>query len=210
MAEITPSRILTELDGVLSILTGGSGAPPLRTQEDYNEVATGATTMNRNQVSSFTVATSNQAFRLSYFTPSRSFTSSQAVMYSGSTAAGATPTLVRWGLYSIEPVTGDGALIASTASDTTLFAAANTQYVRSWVTPVDLAEGSRYAFACLVVTGATPPTTIGTALAVSGATPWDRAPRVTGAMTGQANLPASFLGSAINSNNVRQYAGISV
>src|SRR5690348_10707358 len=52
------------------------------------------------------------------------------VISSSSTAAGATPTLVRFGLWTVA-ANGDLTLVASTANDTTLLASTFTAYTKA-------------------------------------------------------------------------------
>jgi hypothetical protein len=153
--------------------------------------------------------TGNQNLRLTCFTARANGTSTGVRTLTTSTAAGATPTLVRLGLYSIA-LNGDGTLIASSPNDTTLYAVADAQYSRTWSAPVDIVTGERYAVGILVVTGAVAPELCG-AYQRSGATdalgpanlvlPW-----FAGLITGQADLPASFLYSSLLSNLNPHYA----
>lgn len=174
---------------------------PTQYPNTHNLLAAGLSTIPRQNASSVAaVGLTNQSLRMVYFTPVKSFTSTQVRMYSGSTAAGATPTLCRVGLYSIAP-NGDGALVASIANDTTLFASTITAYTRAWSAPVGITQGQRYALGSLVVTGAAAPTVPGFAFAAAAiAAELDQAPRLTAQITGQADLPASFLVSAISAS----------
>ena len=182
----------------------GGGAPlaadSLAGQFAADQLTAGQGTLPRVLAQSAAAATgTNQTLRLTYFTAARSFVSTQVAVYSGGTAAAATPTLVRLGLYSVA-ANGDLTLVASTANDTALFAAAQTAYTKAWSASVQLVAGQRYARGDLVVTAATAPTYPGlsvhggsaTATAVAGA-----APRLTGAVTGQADLPASVAAASV-------------
>lgn len=200
-------RILDELDDILDLVDGGGA--PLRSQETYNEITTGVTTMPRSAAVSNVAATlASQSFRLAYFTAVRSFTSTQCVTISGQTAAGATPTLCRVGLYSIA-ADGAGTLIASIANDTTLWATINTSYTRAWSASAAVTAGTRYAVGVLCVTGATPPVLSGHAFmstAATGGVEAGRAPRITGSIAAQADLPASFTGASVADYIARFYA----
>ncbi len=209
MAEITPSRILTELDEILALVTPGSGVIPPLSQDPFNELSTGISTISRSAATSATgQVLSNQALILTYFTATKSITSTKVRMYTGGTAAGATPTLVRAGLYSADAA-GAGTLIASFASDTALFAAANTAYEKTWTTPVNLVRGTRYALGILVVTAATAPNVIGHTFA-SGATTGQllagMEPVMARTVSGQADLPASFAAGATGVQGGRTFA----
>lgn len=66
---------------------------------------------------------------LTYFICPSSATFSNITVFCGGTAAGATPTLLRFGLYSVD-ASGNLTLIASTPNDTTLLAAPVTSYTK--------------------------------------------------------------------------------
>lgn len=130
---------------------------------------------------------------LSAFTARRTQTISSITVGTTATAAGATPTLCRLGIYSVNEA-DDCTLVASIANDTTLFAAANTTYSRNLTAPYELVLGQRYATAFLVVTAATFPSMVGvqldsTAFTIAhGKTP----PFQFARLTGQTNLPSSI------------------
>lgn len=206
MAEITPSRILTELDAILTLVDGSApGVPPLRGVDAYNTLTSGQETMPRSAVSSNATSQGTGLHRLTYFTAITGFLSSQVRLFSGGTAAAATPTLARVGLYTVA-ANGDGTLVASTPNDTALFASTNTAYTKSWSTPYTLVKGQRYALGVLVVTAATAPSLTGQAFQV-GTLP-GAAPRITGGLTGQADLLSSFLGATVGDSSARNYGVI--
>ncbi len=158
-------------------------------------------TMPRSAVNSAN-STGTGNLRLTAFTARRNGTSTGVRTLTGSTAAGATPTLARIGLYLINAA-GDGTLIASTANDTALFSVANAQYQKNWSTPVDLIAGERYAVGILLVTGAAAPTLVGASQVSTAAgianldLPW-----WAGFAGSQADLPASFVyGDLVNNLN---------
>jgi hypothetical protein len=141
---------------------------------------------------------------LHYFTAERTEAISQIETYSGATAAGATPTLIRLGIYSIDTVTGDGTLVASIANDLTLYVATFTTYLRSLTSTFSKVRGARYAIGTLVVTAAAAPIvmTMQTGTVSTADTLLARAPRIGGRLDSQTDLPASFLGSAIQTNRI--------
>lgn len=212
------SRIKDVLDDILALVAGGGGIDAridaleaLVYPDAYNQLTLGQSTIPRAMTTTTSSVTlTSQLLSLTYFTATKSFTTSQVVLLNG-TAAGATPTLVRAGLYSIA-ANGDGTLIASFANDTTLFAVANTAASKSWTTPVALTAGSRYAFGALCVTGATAPALSGTNFA-GGTTAFAGrlgvAPRMYGTIAGSADLPASFAAASLGTAAaVRAYAEI--
>lgn len=82
-------------------------------------------------------------------------------MVTGTTAAGATPTLCKMCVFAVntdESLT----LLGAIANDTALFDTANVDWKRSLLTAVPLIAGRRYAAGVLVVTGATMPSFAGT------------------------------------------------
>lgn len=137
---------------------------------------------------------SNQALRLTFFTARKTEAITQIRIPSGPTAAAATPTVCRVGIYSVA-ANGDGTLVQSIANDTTLWAAGNTDYLRSLSGTFNKVAGQRYAMGWLCVTGATAPTIPGF-LFMGAGTPGNnasaRAPRIGGSLSGQSDLPASF------------------
>lgn len=162
---------------------------------NMSALTTGEETVNRNLVSSSAGTTASQVLKLSYFTARKSEPVGNLRMYSGGTAAGATPTLVRGGLYSIDGG-GAGTLVASIASDTALFAAGNTGYTRALSAAYNKVAGQRYAFGLLVVTAAATPTfcTAGLVLStLSGLT----SPILEGQIAAQADLPATFTAASV-------------
>lgn len=127
----------------------------------------------------------------------------QMSMHTGSTAAGATPTVCRFGIYTVSDDLASGTLVAAIANDTALFAAANTMYTRSLDTGGGLPEsytcvpGVRYALGLVVVSAAAMPNFVcaglGTMSAVHGLSPALAAHK-----SGQTGLPASFTSASAN------------
>lgn len=143
------------------------------------------------------ITQNSQTFRLTYFTARKSEAAANVVVTTTGTPAGATPTLIRFGLYSVAG-NGDLTLVASTPNDTTLLAVANTEYSKALSAPFALTAGNRYAFGALVVTAATAPTVAGFAQAGSAAMT-ARAPRMGGFMAAQTDLPASVASGSVSS-----------
>lgn len=171
----------------------------------HNQLSAGAETLPRDLISSAGASTSTGNLRLTYFTARKTGSSTQVRLLSGGTAAGATPTLARIGLYEID-ATGGGALVASTANDTALFAAASLAYTRSWSTPYTLVAGRRYALGVLVVTAAAAPTLSGIAAGLGSELAI--APRLTGSLGSQTDLPGSFTAGSVATSGSRVYAAL--
>lgn len=153
--------------------------------------------------------TGNQNLRLAFFTCRKGLLTTQVRLLSGGTAAAATPTLCRIGLYRIAPDANNvltGTLVASTANDTALFAASGTTYTKSWSAPYQMQAGQRYALAVLVVTAVAAPTLVGrTMLSTDEAS---LPPRLSGVLAAQADLPATFTDSALAVSGSTPYAAI--
>jgi len=130
----------------------------------------------------------NQIY-VTMFTPSITITVSSIAMACGTTV-GSGLTLARMGLYTFDETTLT--LVARTASDTTMFAAANTLYQRNFSTVGDypasytLNAGSRYGVAVVAV-GTTTPSynarTVGVGIA-------SQTPRMNAVLSG-SDLPTS-------------------
>jgi hypothetical protein len=169
---------------------GPTPAQALAAGDDYGNNIAGAETFGRGEIISSTVTTGTQVLRLAFFTPQASTVPvGFAVVESGGTAAAATPTLVRIGVWTVNAAGDLTALVASTANDTALLAAANTEYPKALQTPYAFIGGQRYAAGILVVTAAAAPTLNGKF--TSTAAGRTRPPRVTATISGQADLPAT-------------------
>jgi hypothetical protein len=134
-------------------------------------------------------AGSSQSMVIIYFTARRTETITQIRVTTGATAAAATPTLCRFGVWTAGT---DGALttqVAATANDTTLFAAAATSYPKSFSSSFVKSAGTRYGVGILIVTGAAMPTFVG--LQATNGVDTLLAPVIAATRTGQADLPAS-------------------
>lgn len=174
--------------------------------EESPQLAAGFTSYPRHLgITSATVQTS-QSLCLTFFTANKTESVTAAAMVNGTTAAGATPTLVRFGLYLEDPTTRDVSLVASTVNDTTIFAGANTRYSKNLSASYTLTAGSRYAFAHLVVSAAAMPTPMGSnalgATTVAN-TELNRAPRICSIIASQADLPASITDANLTSGAAR-------
>lgn len=143
--------------------------------------------------------------RLGYFTAARSETVTAIRAGTGGTAAAATPSLVRFGLYSIA-ADGTGTLVASTANDTTLFSATGTAYTKAFSTPHAKVAGQRYAVGMLVVTATTAPSVMGNGGIAGPITEFAQAPRLSGFIGGLADLPASFTDASLTGSAGQIYA----
>lgn len=134
---------------------------------------------------------------LTYFTCDKNVTVSNLTMVTGVVAAAATPTLVRFGLYSIDG-SGNLTLIGSTPNDTTLFAAVTTAYTKAMSASVSLTQGTRYASGFVIVSAVAAPQLQG--MSWSSSTELAIAPRLTG-VSAQTDLPATLTAGSVSINN---------
>lgn len=119
------------------------------------------------------------------------------------TAAGATPTLVKFGVYSVNESTGDLTRVAITANDTATFSAANTAYELALTSSWTKTKGTLYAYAVLVVSSASLPTIVGNSHFSS--TPVNAilalSPRLTAAAASQTDLPTTLTAASLTNSN---------
>lgn len=195
---------------VASHVTTGSGAALdhgiTGNQLTANRVAAGETTLPRwGAVSRVTMGTG--VVRFSFFTATKTETVNNLACCTGGTAAGATPTYAALGVYSVG---ADGALtlVASTASDTTLFATGNTTYTRTTLAPWSKVAGQRYAFAALVVSGAAMPSIVSANFSGPSSEMSTRAPILAASLSGQSELPASVAAGALGTSTQMLYGAI--
>lgn len=119
------------------------------------------------------------------------------------TAAGATPSLVKFGVYSVNENTGDLTLVASTANDTTIFSTANTGFEVALTSSFQKTAGTLYAYAVILVSGQTLPTIIGHAHVASAGVNAVLAlpPRITGLVASQTDLPSTISAGTVAVSN---------
>jgi hypothetical protein len=151
--------------------------------------------------------TTSGTLRLTYFTAYQSFTAGSVRLGSSSTAAGATPTLCRIGIYSVA-TDGTLTLISSTANDTSLFSSTLTRYTKALSSTVAINAGSRYAVGVLVVTGAAAPTIIGQSSSSAFGSEMGENPRMAGSVSGQSDLPESVIAASVSNNYQVMYVAI--
>jgi hypothetical protein len=173
----------------------------------FDMLYTGEENCDRRMLSSATNAPATGVMRLSYFTARKTMDVTQIAVYTGTTAAAATPTLCAFGVYVEDQVTRSLTLVGSTTNDTTLFSAASTKYTKSFITPWVKRAGSRYAFASLVVSGAAVPSFA--SITPQAAAELDLAPRLSGQITGQASIPGSIAAGSIVPSGMFIYSVLS-
>lgn len=162
----------------------------------------GEANYNRKDITSSGVSIASGSLRLSYFTANKQEMISQIRIITGGTAAAATPTLCRIGVYEVDEVTGNLTLIASTANDVNLFNATQTAFVKAFSQPFLKQRFVRYAVGVLVVSGVAVPTFNG-----QNAVPAAEAamsPRITG-YSAQTDLPSTVTAGEITNGASRIY-----
>ncbi len=191
----TVARLAVGADGQ-SLIADSSQTAGLRWGAvgiESENMAVGEFVPPRSRLGSNAIGYASGTLVLSYFTAHKSETITTLTAYSGATAAAATPTLCRMGIYSVAG-NGNLTLVASTPNDTTLFATINTAYAKALSVSWAKVAGTRYATALLVVSGATMPTFHGVQLAATGpANTFVREdPAIIGRVLSQTDLPASI------------------
>lgn len=168
----------------------------------------GCTNQPREAGIGATAVTVSGTLILVYFRAPRAFTAANMAFYTGLTAAAATPTLIKYALFSVA-ANGDLTRIATTASDTALLAAASTRYPKVLTASVGVTAGLTYATGFLIVTGAATPTLIApTAYSTGGGVAAAQAPRMLGAVAAQTDILASYTAAQVVNTTVRHLAEI--
>ena len=162
-------------------------------------LAAGEMVPSRDRITSSAITLASGVMSLTYFTATRSETVTTATLYSGSTAAAATPTLIRVGVYSVDVVSGALSLVAATANDTTLLSATNTAYPKALTSSWDKVAGTRYALGVLVVSGAAMPTLHGLLLTATNVvnTLSRLNPAIAGRVSSLSDLPSSVAAGSL-------------
>jgi len=145
------------------------------------------------------VAAVTQSLRLVGFLCKRTEPVNTIAFITGTTAAAATPTLVRYGLWERSSGRDFYSLVASTPNDLALLAAANTKYPKNVSTPYIKQQGLEYLAGCLVVSAAAMPTFHQNGLIATtvGATELLTSPVRCANLAAQTDLPAIITTSAL-------------
>ncbi len=165
---------------------------------------TGQATIPRsNSFSAITPASGD--LTLVYCRPYRSFPVVSQKLWSTTTPAGATPTLVKYALFSVA-ANGDLTRIAVTANDTALLSVANTGYPKAYLAPANVVAGLVYAVGMLIVTAAAVPTIPSTNGVNVHAQIMLQGPRLCGKIPAQADIAASYTNAQVAGLERRMYA----
>lgn len=127
-------------------------------------------------------------------------------LLTGSVAAGATPTLVRTGVYEWDDDLDQGTLIHSSVNNTSLFSATFTEYAIPLSTAWNKVKGRRYGLALIIVTAAALPNFQGYSRPGTGniGNVLNLAPQVK-ALTATADLTATMAGNDPGGNTWTHY-----
>lgn len=195
-------RLVITGDG--EIRQGDGTAPPSEVKRVYGESLDDGQMVIPRLIANGSVSMTSGTVVLTAFVADKTEAITKISASTWSTAAGATPTLCKMGIYSLA-ANGDATLVASTASDTSLFNSTFGWFQRSLTSTWNKQEGQRYAAATLVTSGATMPTMHG----ISNLQGTDIAflPFLAMSRTGQTDLPASILfSSMVSYGGAIQYA----
>jgi hypothetical protein len=167
-----------------------------------HDLAVGENTFARRLIDTPSCTLTNGQLRLTYFTARKTETVTQIRALVGTASVGA--TLARVGIYQ-ESANGDITLIASTASDTALFASTGTvtkALSASW----SKTRGVRYAVGLLSVGTSTAPTFHG--ISTGLLTEMNLAPRVSGLLSSQTDLPATVSDASVSGSALQYYVAL--
>ena len=112
----------------------------------------------------------------------------------GNTAAGATPTTIEWGLFTVDS-SGDLTQVAVTPNNTALFNATYAKQSESFSSSYTMVPGQRYALGLLVVSSQAMPTTIRDWN--SSIMSWNGPVRRMSSLTGQTSMPSSVSAASL-------------
>ena len=168
--------------------------------ENLGILTTGESTRPRG-LSTGGISTGSGNVRLTYFTAAKTETINS--IRTVCTIAGTSPTLQRIGIYSIDG-SGNLTLVASTATDTTLWIAV-TSYTKALSASFSKVRGTRYALGILYVGTGTAPSLSGL-LPGGSAAEAGQPPRLSGFVSGQTDLPSSVTAASISDTSNNHYA----
>lgn len=167
-------------------------------------LTTGEETYHRGFVGTTQTTMTSQLLRLTYFTARKTESISQVRVMNGATAAGATPSLIRIGIWTADNAGALLSQVAATPNDTALLSVTFTDYTKALSAAFAKQAGQRYAVGLLVVTAAAAPQVCGGLLNMSTAES-GQSPRLSGTIGSSADLPATAAAGGVANNNNRVY-----
>lgn len=165
----------------------------------------GQSVFPRYFVNAATTPPSSGGLRGTNFVANKTRVISKIAMSCGSTAS-ATITLAKYGLYSIDRVTGDATLIGSTPNTTTILNATNTVFSINLTTPVEISAGNLYSVA-LILVGTTMPTPHAF-IAPNGVVSGVQSTKCAWVFVGQADLPTTITAANMSPDGFSIYAEV--
>lgn len=194
---------------VVGILPGTPHAHGTQNEYGYRTTAGMGTLGARTGLGTLAATGLSGTLSLNFFRACRTQQINRWDMATVSTAFGATPTLVRGGLFTVDSA-GNLTLAAASPNDTSLGVVANTKFGKAFTTPAEVYFGLIYAFGFLFVTGAAVPGLLGVlGAAGSSHVSMDSDPRVNGVVAAQADLPASLTAGQIAASNTMFWSELS-
>jgi hypothetical protein len=168
-----------------------------------DSLTTGEANMPRDRITGTGITmNANGSARMKFFQAEKTEVITQVKSYCGGQAmVGA--TLAKMGVFELNPSTGDVALLASTANDTSLWAAPNTAYVRPFVASFTKKRGSWYGAAPLHVGATQLPTFAGQNTSIAAEA--GQAPRIGAVIAAPADFPSNVLAASVNDNSQWPY-----
>jgi hypothetical protein len=192
-----------------SVTVAGLSDATLSFLRDPYALTVGESTVPRILVNS-SVQPASGTLRLAYFIAAKSEAITQIrVPIVANAISGTVPTVIRFGIWSEDPSTGNLTLVGSTANDTTLLTSTTASPPKALQATWNKVRGQRYAWAPLVVTAGTVPSfaaLTNLTLATSGET--NLAPRVGAQLTGQTDLPATITAASLGNSGQLLYAAL--
>lgn len=145
---------------------------------------------------------------LTYFRAPKTQPVNNIKYYSGGTAAGATPSLVKYALFTVA-TNGDITRVGLTANDTSIFVAANAANSRAVPEVPIVTKGQMLATGLLLVTAAALPTVLAQLAVGATSAAMSVAPRMCAQVTAQADIAASYAAGSIANSGSRLFAELS-
>lgn len=157
------------------------------------------------QNSSAAIQPASGAVSLSFFNAKKTETINTLTVSTGSVAAAATPTVIRFGVYNVDSNDNCTDLAANTANDLALLVATQTAYSKALAAPWNKVAGRRYAFAQIVVSAAATPIMCGSTIISNNLTQAFamQTPRRFARLNGQSDLPASITAASMTQASYR-------
>jgi hypothetical protein len=184
---------------------GNNGGTWILLPSGANALAEGESTLSRDEGIRDSITVATKEMRLMYFTAPKTGSRKNIEVCTGTTGAGATPTVVQFGVFEVNPATGKLTRVAVTANNTALLKTAGETYKQATEAAWAAVAGARYAVGLLVVTAAATPTLGGISSTLVN-TILGQSPRLTGLVSGLAEIPAEVEPANVKNSSSLFYA----